>query len=380
MSSSDPGNPASYPATIQIPDDSDPWDASSYAPGLSELADRTANLHALALEFGIQQVFNANGTKIVPPGCDWMMAVMSGGGGGGERGNRGENVFGSGTLAYVQGGGGAGAPLVVYVFPTTPGNQIDITVGAGGPGGTTSAGAGAGADGAFSAIQDDSTGQYLAVAPGAAGCGQGDENWSGGLGVGAVITPTLPGNFAQSAGVVAPGAVGLAMGASFPRPFPFSTGPLPLQINSTSILDVGRFVPSHPQRGGSVILTFQASAFPARVSTPGVGCLNSGSGLVLLGGAPGTQGSDSAGAYGGMGGGGGGAGAFGSGAIGGNGGNGNAGGTGADGTAGAAAAANSGAGGGGGGGGGWGNTTPGNGKAGGHGGSGKVILYWLQQP
>lgn len=40
MSSSDAGTPTFW-ATVQIPDDTDPWDASSYAPGLTQLTDRT---------------------------------------------------------------------------------------------------------------------------------------------------------------------------------------------------------------------------------------------------------------------------------------------------------------------------------------------------
>ena len=40
MSSSDAGT-TTFWATVQIPDDTDPWDASSYSPGLAEVTDRT---------------------------------------------------------------------------------------------------------------------------------------------------------------------------------------------------------------------------------------------------------------------------------------------------------------------------------------------------
>lgn len=44
MSSSYPGNPATYPSNIQIPADGDPLNAAALGTGLGQLADRTASL------------------------------------------------------------------------------------------------------------------------------------------------------------------------------------------------------------------------------------------------------------------------------------------------------------------------------------------------
>ena len=82
MSSGDPGS-ENFWLTIQIPDDSDPWDASSYSPGLSEVADRTRWLGQFT---GVGSVFpstqawggnftGAGGTQILSLGAQGVIGL-----------------------------------------------------------------------------------------------------------------------------------------------------------------------------------------------------------------------------------------------------------------------------------------------------------------
>ena len=307
---------------------------------------------------------------IVPTNCFWMLALLCGGGGGGEGGCHGQS---SGTPYWIQGGGGAGSPLQVGIFPTIPGNSMTVTIGTGGPGGT--ANGGAGADGGNSLITDATLAQSWIEAAGGKGCGTGIENSAAGLNIGITYTGSWPsgGVYTDVLGVCAPGAVGTS-DDSLSGQWPFSTGNVPIQ-KSGSAYDYERFSPNIPSRGGSSFASYDFGSAPHRVGKKGARAA-----LQWIGGSDGgvggATGTDAAGNAGGVGGGGGGAGGFGSGGAGGLGGAASS----VTGLNGGAGSAGSGGGGGGGGGVGGGATTGGGGGAGGNGGNGAALIFFLSGP
>jgi hypothetical protein len=362
-----------FPETVGVPDDGDAWDAAEFAPGYLGLLQRTAFLSYGALQV-MSKTFTSGGNLAVPPGCNWMFIVGCGGGGGGEGGSRGET--GSTSAIYPQGGGGAGAPAVTGIFPTTPGEVLHVQIGAGGAGGA--GGGGAGADGGPSAVYHGSVVTWDITAPGGRGCGCGLENWSGGdIAIANTMAHTL---FSDNFGAIAPGAIGVATGRA--RPFPFGTGPTDYQDTGASMYDTARWEENFPYRGGSAI-SYGASSATSLSSAGGDAVSQLGQSIEPApGGTPGARGAGSGSIFGGIGGGGGGASLGGQGGPGGAGGAANGSGAGADGAAGGSGTGSTyggaGTGGGGGGCGGDGSTSGGSGGAGGAGTGGIVILYWLQ--
>jgi hypothetical protein len=315
---------------------------------------------------------------IVPGDCNWMGAILWGGGGGGEGGCRGYLQTGGGSTLVagytVQGGGGAGAPMVCTFFPTNPGDTLKVQVGSGGAGGA--AGGGAGAGGGASLIQctaGDFSGTTYVEAWGGAGCGYGQENYEGNGPYN--ICLARAGLYTDQVGICAAGAYGLSDAIPI---LPFSTG-----ANFIQAGDLARFVPQVPSRGGSVF-AYSENFTSLQVASLG-GTRGQGNNGSYSGGTPGAFGGNNptgGNAYwGGTGGGGGGAGPGGNGGAGGSGGYG----SGQNGFAGSAPANPvSGAGGGGGGCGGWGSSSPsisvGLGGAGGAGGGGLVYLFQVSGP
>jgi hypothetical protein len=351
---------------------------------------------------------------IVPENCYWMGGFLWGGGGGGEGGNRGE-TGGPASVGYVypQGGGGGGAPFVFTLFPVAPGDVLKVTVGSKGLGGAP--GGGAGGDGGFSRIECQAgafAGTIYVTAPGGPGCGSGRENWSGNpiawandsgasdTDIGNLFATVLAGASAaniaallqtvfvptsipnanpgiDSQGAISPGAIGLAGARAM---FPFSTG-LQQMIKNGGVIDIGRWVPSFPRRGGSVVVRGNGTSGAAeQVSLPGEQGEAHWGNASHAGGAGGSPGNTHGIYYGGCGGGGGGGGPGGAGGAGGDGGQGNDTGAGLGGHPGFDAPDNSGGGGGGGGGGGWGSASGGAGGTGGNAGAGYGYLFQVSGP
>lgn len=108
------------------------------------------------------QVFTANGTFTVPTGVTRLVVTVFGGGGGG----------GGGSLSPCAGvygqPGGAGGAAEVYLTGMTPGENITVTLGAGGNGGngTTSGNGGNGTAGGTTSF-----GAYVSCTGGAGGQG-----------------------------------------------------------------------------------------------------------------------------------------------------------------------------------------------------------------
>ena len=111
-------------------------------------------------------------TWTVPAGITTLQVLVVGGGGGGGRGRGG-------------GGGGGGAFVQNANLAVTPGQQISVTVGAGGAGGTSTVGATAGGQSAFGATTAAGGGgggnfSGGAIAGGAGGSGGGGAGGSSG--------------------------------------------------------------------------------------------------------------------------------------------------------------------------------------------------------
>src|SRR5580698_3281946 len=106
MSSQDAGT-SEFWATVQIPDDTDAWDASSYAPGLSELTDRTrwlGQFTSVGNVFPSEQTWGANFTG---EGGSAVTAFFVGAGVIGSGSGSGSNPGG-----FFVGGGPEGAGVV----------------------------------------------------------------------------------------------------------------------------------------------------------------------------------------------------------------------------------------------------------------------------
>lgn len=280
-----------------------------------------------------QAVFNANGAFIVPAGITNVAVEGWGGGGGGGGGLQGTTA----QTPASPGGGGGGAAIRKSVFlAVTPGQNIPISIGAGGGGGSPGNPGGSGLASTFGT---------LALFFGG----------NGGAGAAA-------GTFAQGI----PGGLGSIGGSPSGGPFTnpnTEAGQRDLAPLATTFLE----------------FTEGSGGWGGLGSVGGAGANSFGqSGSNITGGGGGV-GTASAGFLGGGGGGGGGGSAL-TGAASGNGGNGgngsnSAGSAGANGTS---AANNSGGGGGGGGGGGNGPGSGGAAGSGGSGGSGQINVYWFQ--
>lgn len=106
--------------------------------GLAWLDDLTNHAsatdpHAQYLKTLKKQIFEANGTFTVPAGVTQVIVSLSGGGGGG-----------AGAVAaspYTPAGGGAGGVIFRDILAVTPGEAINVTIGAGGNGGLGHGGA-----------------------------------------------------------------------------------------------------------------------------------------------------------------------------------------------------------------------------------------------
>ncbi len=81
------------------------------------------------------QSWSTSSTEIfvVPDGVNQLIFEAAGGGGGGAGG--GGNSNGAGAPKGGGGGGGAGGPVSIFIQDVTPGDEIFVTVGAGGTGG-----------------------------------------------------------------------------------------------------------------------------------------------------------------------------------------------------------------------------------------------------
>lgn len=342
MGHQEAGDPALFPADFTVPDDGDPKNASSWNVAFEALADRTAWLKAHSPRLQAV-VFTATGSIVIP---ERVVAIIGAGWGAGGAGGRG-GVVATGTSKGASGGSGGGGSeyRVSPPVPVTPGETIDVVIGAGGSGLDANNNGNPGGD---SKIQR--AGADLAVFPGAGGGVAGDGTTGAG-GV-AYAAPGLP---------VRPGAGGGITDYA-------TTGGRTV-TTSADVANLAALTPRPPGAGGF--------GFGATTMTQG-GMRNAyGSGV---GGAPGTVGATVSSYLGGGGGAGGGAGPGGNGGAGGNGppGTASVGNTGAFGTA---AAANSGGGGGGGGGAGGCASAPSTGGTGGAGGSGKMtIFYVLESP
>jgi len=115
--------------------------------------------------------FTASGTLSVPIGVTAVdVLVVAGGGGGGFA------PSGDGTGAFYSGAGGAGGLIYRPAFPVTPGGTVAVTVGDGGPNGTS--------DGTAAPSGQDSVFGTLTAKGGGGGGGRTSAGNSGGSGGG----------------------------------------------------------------------------------------------------------------------------------------------------------------------------------------------------
>lgn len=145
------------------------------------------------------QAFTASGTFTVPTGVTLLRRVLVVGGGGGS--------WGSGSSTSAAGAGGGGF-AILYNIAVTPGQQITVSIGAGGLGGAVNAAGGSGGTTSFGSYVSATGGQSNANQQdaGAAGNGVGgDVNGYGGWGA-------LPGGMVSNAYSLAVGGSG---GSSF---------------------------------------------------------------------------------------------------------------------------------------------------------------------
>lgn len=341
MSTTYAGNASNYPTSITIPSDGDGpgIKAADVNAALEGLADRTASLGA-TLQAPV--TFTASGTVVVPGYARRALLEMCGAGGGGAAGASGAAV--ATNASFAGGGGGGGATRRTCIISVTPGNTLDVTVGAAG------AGAASGSNAAGSA-GGDSIVKILAGAELARARG-GDGGWT-------YSTPTST----AAARIWTYGGASAPIGEA-----PGPTGSVGAVLCSSPTTNTPNLTRA-PGDGGFG----KANASDVNYAEQ----IGSTSAAGFSGGAAGGRGSDSGSYLAGGTGGGGGGGGFGVGAGGGTGGNGNNAGAGGNATNGSSAAANTGGGGGGGGGAGHGSASNGTSGAGGNGGSGKVIITWI---
>lgn len=165
------------------------------------------NILEISAESGIytavpgSQVFNEDGTFIVPGGVSRIVVELWGGGGKGGAGGSGNVLL---SVHGADGGGGGGGGYAKGILNVTPGQELAVTVGAGG---------GIAANGGTSSIGS------ISATGGHGGGGGSDafsEGWQvgkggfGGTGAGAPIT--IPGQFGQSG--FNPGQAGTGFGGN----------------------------------------------------------------------------------------------------------------------------------------------------------------------
>jgi hypothetical protein len=135
--------------------------------------------------------FTASGTFSVPVGVTAVdVLVVAGGGGGGFA------PSGCGTGAFYSGAGGAGGLIYRPAFPVTPGGTVTVTVGNGGPNGTSDGTAApSGQDSVFGTLTakggGGGGGRTSAGTPGGSGGGGGAPGTHSG---GSSTQPTQPGD------------------------------------------------------------------------------------------------------------------------------------------------------------------------------------------
>jgi hypothetical protein len=176
------------------------------------------------------QVFTSNGTFTVPAGVTKVKATVAGGGSGSSGCN-------SSNFAGACGGGGGWS---IKLCTVTPGQQIAVTVGAGGAGSAATISSGAGGTSSFGSFCSATGGQPAANAAGGINGGQGgvgsggDLNGAGGYGsdgssfTSPVWWPGLSGAslFAGSGrSGAAAGIAGQSYGAGAGAPYSLSTPP-----------------------------------------------------------------------------------------------------------------------------------------------------------
>jgi hypothetical protein len=135
--------------------------------------------------FANSQTFTASGTFTVPAGVDKILVYIASGAGGGGGGRNGD---GTTTHAFgtVGGGGGGSDYEVPILVPVSPGQNISVTVGAGGAGGVASSAANGGAGGissfgSYTSVNNTASGgQVSAGNSGASGGGGSGSGYLGG--------------------------------------------------------------------------------------------------------------------------------------------------------------------------------------------------------
>lgn len=355
---SDPyaGNPALFPATYPIPEDSDPPTAANVNPAFEALGDRTAFLRAMVAHafVPIYVELLAGGTISIPANAApfaFLEAVGGGGGGGAGASNPGNDTHASG------GGGGGGALLLERIVIITPGEDHAGAIGAGGGGGTYAGlGSGHGSPGGDTTLTRVSTATVIARARGANG-------GRGGL----------------EAGNTGPNYMAWGIGGA---PFSLQSGLFNLEFGASTTIqsmpDLNRI--SAPQHGGNGITS--NIALHHQTELAGIGLYMAGGSAEFNGGVSGESSTAASGSYrGGGAGGGGGAGPYGTGGGGGNGGTANNSGNSTGMQNGSAGVANTGAGGGGGGACGGNSGSPTQlGGSGANGGSGRLRIIYFVRP
>ena len=329
---------------ITLLDDGDVFDAGNLNTPVEAIADGVEYLNKNAFYLA-SATYTSSQSITVPEGATHMFYVGCGGGGGG--GGGGPAAGSDRTCAG--GGGGGGALLCVGLLQVTAGEELALTIGAGGAGG---AAATIGSNGGDTTIVRTSGSITLATMMGGEG-GAGGTNTN---------TPRYLSN-------------NLDANDSSGSLYVIARGGHPVRRLATSQAEVVRSAlnvlpDATPSKGGDGI--------GGNYSNPGLRSGNS-SPQGYQGGLRGTTGVPATTYPGGGGGGGGGGGPYGGGAAGGNGGAANSSGAATNGSAGSAASNNTGAGGGGGGASGSSNTLTGTGGAGAAGGSGRLTLAFLRK-
>ena len=214
MSSSDAGT-TTFWATVQIPDDTDPWDASSYSPGLAEVTDRTTwlsmfdnvgGVNAASLTWGMRGT-GKGGTPTADPGDTGVIGTGGtsigigvlgvGAGGAATTRNASTGVAGTGGTGGTGGNGVSGEGTGIY--------SGVLGVGSGGPTvpSVPNCGVhGVGGTGGGPGVHGDGT-----------GTGAGVDGHSGGTGAGVVGYGTTSGGAGTGDGVHGEGGTGGAGGS-----------------------------------------------------------------------------------------------------------------------------------------------------------------------
>jgi hypothetical protein len=181
--------------------------------GIALVAIRLNDAESIPVEQGFVFAAGAGQSFVVPGGTTLMTALVWGGGGGGA----GRNA----VLVNLPGGGGGGAGFIRAVdLPVTPGETLDIDVGAGGAGGAQQINGGAGQQSRV----ESTTGTVWELISAGGGGGFSGTSPFGGAGGGTTVNGISPGggwtqengeNGGNAVNGVISGFGGAAGGASF---------------------------------------------------------------------------------------------------------------------------------------------------------------------